>query len=116
MSIFNTKDLPALKTINNAAKELGLEQHILRFWESRFPQISPIKSKGNRRLYRQEDMDMLHRIKDLLYNQGYTIEGARKHLESDNIVKETDQSDKAIHLIVKQLADLRKRLRSMLDD
>ena len=68
----------AFKTISEASQILDVPQHVLRFWESRFSQIKPIKSRGGRRYYRPEDMKILGTIKDLLYKQGYTIKGAKK--------------------------------------
>ena len=68
----------AFKTISEASAALGVPQHVLRFWESRFPQIKPMKLRGGRRYYRPEDMTILGTIKDLLYTKGYTIEGAKK--------------------------------------
>lgn len=76
----NIKGPGAFKTISEAAKVLAVPQHVLRFWESRFRQIRPLKLKGGRRYYRPEDIDLLLRIKRLLYQQGYTIKGARKAL------------------------------------
>lgn len=70
----------AFKTISEAADILGVPTHVLRFWESQFSQISPTKSRGGRRYYRPEDMQVLTTIKHLLYKQGYTIKGARKAL------------------------------------
>lgn len=70
----------AFKTISETSKILGVPQHVLRFWESRFRQIRPLKLKGGRRYYRPEDVELLLRIKRLLYQQGYTIKGARKAL------------------------------------
>lgn len=68
----------AFKTISETAKMLSLPQHVLRFWESKFTQIKPLKLKGGRRYYRPEDIETLFTIKHLLYKQGYTIKGARK--------------------------------------
>ena len=68
----------AFKTIREAADTLGVPQHVLRFWESKFPQINPLKMRGGRRYYRPEDMDILTTIHHLLYTQGYTIDGAKK--------------------------------------
>lgn len=72
------KSPAAFKTISEAAEILGVPAYVLRFWESQFPQISPTKSRGGRRYYRPEDMDVLSQIKHLLYKEGYTIKGARK--------------------------------------
>src|ERR1700727_974277 len=63
----------AFKIIGEAAKFLDVPQHVLRFWEARFSQIRPLKRSGGRRYYRQEDMEVLSTIKNLLYKQGYTI-------------------------------------------
>lgn len=71
----------AFKTISETAKLLGVPQHVLRFWESRFRQVRPLKLKGGRRYYRPEDIEILQQIQALLYKQGYTIKGARKALE-----------------------------------
>lgn len=68
----------AFKTISETAVLLNVPQHVLRFWESRFSQIKPLKLRGGRRYYRPEDIDTLTTIKNLLYKQGYTIEGAKK--------------------------------------
>lgn len=71
----------AYKTISEVAQELGVPTHVLRFWESRFPQVKPQRMRGARRYYRPEDVDVLKKIKTLLYSQGYTIKGARKHVK-----------------------------------
>ncbi|NBX03019.1 MAG: MerR family transcriptional regulator [Alphaproteobacteria bacterium] len=68
----------AFKTISEVADFLGLPQHVLRFWESRFSQIKPVKLRGGRRYYRPDDIEVLSTIKHLLYKQGYTINGAKK--------------------------------------
>lgn len=75
---YPVKSAEAFRTISEVADELDVPQHVLRFWESRFPQIKPLKLRGGRRYYRPEDMDILTTIKNLLYKQGYTIKGARK--------------------------------------
>ncbi len=72
------KTSSAFKTISEAAKMLSLPQYVLRFWESKFKQIKPLKMKGGRRYYRPEDIETLATIKRLLYKEGYTIKGARK--------------------------------------
>ena len=68
----------AFKTISETATLLDVPQHVLRFWESRFTQIKPLKLRGGRRYYRPEDIEILTTVKNLLYKQGYTIEGAKK--------------------------------------
>jgi len=70
----------AFRTISEVADELHIPQHVLRFWEGRFPQIKPLKRGGGRRYYRPDDILLLRRISDLLYIQGYTIKGVQRLL------------------------------------
>ena len=72
------KTTEAFKTISEAAAILALPQYVLRFWETKFKQIKPLKMRGGRRYYRPEDIEVLQTIKHLLYKEGYTIKGARK--------------------------------------
>ncbi len=71
----------ALRTISEASDQLDVPQHVLRFWETKFPQIKPLKRNGGRRFYRPQDLEILQQIKHLLYNQGYTIKGAKKAID-----------------------------------
>jgi len=64
------------------ARLTGLERHVLRYWESEFPQIRPDKGKSGQRIYKQKDLDAVLRVKQLLYQEGYTISGARKKMNS----------------------------------
>jgi DNA-binding transcriptional MerR regulator len=72
------KSPEAFRTISEVSNDLSLPQHVLRFWETKFAQIKPIKRGGGRRYYRPEDVDLLKGIKNLLYNDGYTIRGVQK--------------------------------------
>tara|TARA_E500000331_G_scaffold262458_1_gene253440 strand:+ start:528 stop:953 length:426 start_codon:yes stop_codon:yes gene_type:complete len=72
------KSPEAFRTISEVSKDLSLPQHVLRFWETKFIQIKPIKRGGGRRYYRPEDIKLLRGIKSLLYNDGYTIRGVQK--------------------------------------
>lgn len=76
----STKAASAFRTISEVADELDVAQHVLRFWESKFPQVRPLKRGGGRRYYRPEDIDLLRRIRSLLYDEGYTIKGVQKLL------------------------------------
>jgi DNA-binding transcriptional MerR regulator len=71
----------AFRTIGEAAESLDLPQHVLRFWETRFKEIEPIKRAGGRRYYRPRDMELLSAIRQLLYGQGYTIKGVQRILK-----------------------------------
>jgi DNA-binding transcriptional MerR regulator len=73
----------AFRTISEVADDLGVPQHVLRFWESRFPQIRPMKRGGGRRYYRPDDVDLLRGIHHLLYGEGYTIRGVQRILREE---------------------------------
>jgi len=75
-----TKSASAFRTISEVASELDLPQHVLRFWETKFNQIRPLKRGGGRRYYRPEDIELLRQIRGLLYDNGYTIKGVQKLL------------------------------------
>ena len=70
----------AFRTISEVADELHIPQHVLRFWETKFPQVKPLKRGGGRRYYRPDDIALLRRVSDLLYIQGYTIKGVQRLL------------------------------------
>ncbi|MFP4313302.1 MAG: MerR family transcriptional regulator [Alphaproteobacteria bacterium] len=72
------KSKNAFRTISEVADELGVQQHVLRFWETKFSQVRPLKRGGGRRYYRPEDVTLLKRIHELLYTEGYTIKGVQK--------------------------------------
>ena len=84
MSVTN-KSADAFRTISEAAEELDIQAHVLRFWESKFAQISPLKRAGGRRFYRPQDLQLLRGVKRLLYEDGYTIKGARKYFKDHGI-------------------------------
>ncbi len=75
----------AFRTISEVADDLDLPQHVLRFWESRFPHIKPMKRGGGRRYYRPEDIDLLRGIRHLLYGEGYTIRGVQRILREQGL-------------------------------
>jgi DNA-binding transcriptional MerR regulator len=76
------KSPDAFRTISEAAEELDVPQHVLRFWETRFAQIKPMKRAGGRRYYRPGDIELLKGIRSLLYKDGYTIKGLQRILRS----------------------------------
>jgi DNA-binding transcriptional MerR regulator len=75
----------AFRTISEAAEELNVPQHVLRFWETRFSQIKPLKRGGGRRYYRRDDVNLLRGIRYLLYAQGYTIKGVQRILKEGGL-------------------------------
>lgn len=75
----------AFRTISEVADDLDLPQHVLRFWETKFAQIKPLKRGGGRRFYRPEDVDLLRGIRHLLYGEGYTIKGVQRILKSEGV-------------------------------
>lgn len=77
-----SKSASAFRTISEVASELSVPQHALRFWEGKFSQVSPLKRGGGRRYYRPEDIELLRRIRSLLYEEGYTIMGVQKLLRN----------------------------------
>ncbi|AHC38945.1 MerR family transcriptional regulator [Ehrlichia muris] len=87
-----------LKTIGEVAKDLNVEQYVLRFWEEKFPQINPIKRRG-RRLYSQVDIDTLKYIKYLLYDKGYKIKGVQQELnkKTAKVSKNNNNMDHSIY-------------------
>jgi len=76
----NGKSATAFRTISEVSSELDVPPHVLRFWESKFAQVKPLKRGGGRRYYRPEDIDLLRSIRELLYTEGYTIKGVQKLL------------------------------------
>ncbi len=86
------------KSIGEVSKELDVASHILRFWEENFKNISPVRRSGGRRYYHIKDVELLHKIKDLLYKKGYTLKGARKILSQKNVldtIKNTEEKTTA---------------------
>ena len=78
-----SKSAQAFRTIGELAKDLGLPQHILRYWETRFPQLRPLQRAGNRRYYRPEDVALAARINQLLNHEGYTVKAVQKLLSGE---------------------------------
>ncbi len=79
------KSPEAFRTISEVAESMDLPQHVLRFWETRFPQIKPLKRAGGRRYYRPDDVERLRLIKRLLYDEGYTIKGVQKLFKEQGV-------------------------------
>ena len=127
------KDPEAFRTIGELSDELGVAQHILRYWETKFPQLRPLQRAGNRRYYRPADVALARRIHHLLSNEGYTVRGVQKLLrdqpraavptppaESPSAAAETPMfksaADPKSDIDVERLVQLRDRLRDALAD
>lgn len=116
----NEKSPGAFKTISEVADHLGVPQHVLRFWESKFPLVKPLYRAG-RRYYRPQDVDLLERIHQLLYKEGFTIKGARKALSQNrsdpaeaSAAQEqrlTDKQHSQLSVIRQELIGLRESLK-----
>lgn len=99
------KSASAFRTISEVADQLDVPQHVLRFWETRFAQIRPLKRAGGRRYYRPEDVELLRRIRGLLYQQGYTIKGVQKLLRDTPRERAEQQAAAAAQADESLLAD-----------
>lgn len=103
MASGTTKAIGAFRTIGEVSRETGLPQHILRYWETRFPQLRPVTRAGNRRYYRPDDIALVRRIDSLLNGKGYTVRGVQQLLaETHPSALVVDESPPDI------LADLRR--------
>jgi DNA-binding transcriptional MerR regulator len=98
------KDPGALLTIGELSEQLGVAQHILRYWESRFPQLRPMQRAGNRRYYRPADVELVRRINRLLNQEGYTVRGVQKLLREKETALDASQSDFAAAVSTAQQA------------
>ena len=116
------KQPDAFRTIGELARELGVAQHILRYWETKFPQLKPLQRAGNRRYYRPADVALAKRIHRLLGQDGYTVRGVQKLLADKRAVDEAEPTIAAPvpaalngGLSVQALAQVRDQLRKALD-
>ena len=123
------KDPGAFKTIGELSQELGVAQHILRYWETRFPQLKPMQRAGNRRYYRPADVDLARRINRLLNEEGYTVRGVQKLLRDKSGAPEAEPApapalatlgeapthEEPAGVDVFRLIELRNRLASVLE-
>lgn len=110
------KSAQAFRTISEAAEQLNVPQHVLRFWETKFPQLKPLKRAGGRRYYRPEDLALLKRISDLLYTQGYTIKGVQRLLgegEPELPLGESAPEESALALVLAELDAIAVALRRL---
>ena len=107
----------AFRTISEVAEELRIPQHVLRFWETKFPQLKPLKRGGGRRYYRPEDIALLRRIADLLYTQGYTIKGVQRLLREGGLdpgaEPDPPEPGDALRAAIEALEDLAEELHAL---
>ena len=104
LEISNNSELPAIPgkryfTIGEVSDLCAVKPHVLRYWEQEFSQLKPLKRRGNRRYYQRQDVILIRQIRGLLYEQGFTIGGARQRLTSDDAKDDSNQSQQ----IIKQL-------------
>jgi DNA-binding transcriptional MerR regulator len=93
-------------TIGEVSELCGVKPHVLRYWEQEFPQLNPVKRRGNRRYYQRHDVLMVRQIRSLLYEQGFTIGGARLQLSGDSAKQDASQSHQIVHQLRHELEQI----------
>jgi len=93
-------------TIGEVSELCDVKSHVLRYWEQEFPSLTPAKRRGNRRYYQRHDVLLIRQIRSLLYEQGYTIEGARKKLLGDDVSNDNNLSSQLVNQLVSELEDV----------
>lgn len=101
-------EIPAKRyfSIGEASELCAVKPHVLRYWELEFPQIKPVKRRGNRRYYQRKDLDAIRTIRGLLYDRGFTVSGARQQLLFDSNPKNTDNSEDFLQEVLAELEQL----------
>lgn len=104
----NNDELPVIPgkryfTIGEVSELCAVKPHVLRYWEQEFPQLNPVKRRGNRRYYQREDVLTIRQIRTLLYDQGFTIGGARQQMTGESTVALAD--DSKFNLMIKQMIE-----------
>ncbi len=112
----NNAELPAIPgkryfTIGEVSQLCGVKPHVLRYWEQEFPQLKPVKRRGNRRYYHRQDVLSIRQIRSLLYEEGFTIGGARQKLTGDEARTDLSQSQQIIRQIRSELEETLRVLR-----
>ena len=108
----NNNELPPIPpkryfTIGEVGQLCAVKPHVLRYWEAEFPQLKPVKRRGNRRYYQRQDVILIRQIKSLLYEQGYTIGGARQKMtESPEDVSKSSVNSNEIKTLIKELEEV----------
>eukprot|EP00659_Diplonema_papillatum_P008661 gene8661-13393_t len=93
-------------TIGEVSELCAVKPHVLRYWEQEFPQLNPVKRTGNRRYYQRQDVLMIRQIRALLYDQGFTISGARQRMSGDEAKDDTTQYKQMIRQMISELEDV----------
>ena len=99
-------------TIGEVSRLCEIKTHVLRYWEQEFPNLNPIKRRGNRRYYQHHDVILIRQIRSLLYQQGFTIEGARQKLLGEDAKEDASQTHQVIRQTVDDLEDILNVLKS----
>lgn len=104
-------ELPAIPgkryfTIGEVSELCQVKPHVLRYWEQEFPQLKPVKRRGNRRYYQRHDVLMIRQIRSLLYEQGFTIGGARQKMSGDDAKQDQHQSQQIVRQLIAELEDV----------
>ena len=112
----NNSELPPIPgkryfTIGEVSDLCGVKPHVLRYWEQEFPQLKPVKRRGNRRYYQRQDVLIIRQIRSLLYDEGFTIGGARQRLTGDEAKSDVTQSQQIIKQMRMELEQVLKILR-----
>jgi DNA-binding transcriptional MerR regulator len=112
----NNNELPPIPgkryfTIGEVSELCAVKPHVLRYWEQEFEQLSPVKRRGNRRYYQRQDVLVIRQIRSLLYEQGFTIGGARNRLEGEEARDDASQSQQLVRQLRTELEDILKILR-----
>jgi DNA-binding transcriptional MerR regulator len=112
----NNDELPPIPgkryfTIGEVSDLCAVKPHVLRYWEQEFPQLKPVKRRGNRRYYQRQDVLIIRQIRSLLYDDGFTIGGARQKLMGDEAKSDLSQSQQIIKQMRKELDEILKLLR-----
>lgn len=113
----NNKELPAIPskryfTIGEVSTLCGVKAHVLRYWEQEFPNLKPMKRRGNRRYYQRDDVLLIRHIRSLLHEQGYTINGARQQLSGIEAEDDSNKSNQLSRQLVTELEEILKILKS----
>jgi DNA-binding transcriptional MerR regulator len=112
----NNSELPVIPgkryfTIGEVSELCGVKPHVLRYWEQEFPQLKPVKRRGNRRYYQRQDVLVIRQIRSLLYEQGFTIGGARNRLQGEDAREDVSQAQQIVRQIRLELEEVLKILR-----